>query len=102
MSLLRGRNCSHCKECRFCGEWLTDKPASAPNAPKPANNAGQTSTFSQATVVTVNQALTSVSNPVQSRQPSPAPAAQKNFFQAYFLDSFLRQYAKFSGYSSRK
>lgn len=97
------------KKCRYCGEWLTNDTASSVQS----------------------AARQPVSQPVRtpqqmSRQPvsQPAPAPQPNyqyeavktehdkknyennslltFFKAYFINPFIRRYADFNGYTSRK
>ena len=74
------------KKCRFCGEWL-EKPQ------QPAQAAPQRQP----------------QPPTPTPAPAPAPAPEiedgpkpKGFFETYLVDCFLKPYADFSGYTSRK
>ena len=86
------RKCPYCgeeiaataKKCRFCGEWLEKPQQPAQAAPQPQPQP-------------------------QPPTPTPAPAPEveagskpKGFFETYLVDCFLKPYADFSGYTSRK
>lgn len=81
------------KKCRFCGEWFSNTPQSQPQhqpqhqpqqPPQPQLQAAPAPSVSEQ----VNHGI-----PVgQTDEKS------KSFFEAYFLDSFIRRYTDFSGY----
>ena len=88
------RKCPYCgeeiaataKKCRFCGEWLEKPQQPAQAAPQPQPQP-----------------------PTPAPAPAPAPAPEvedgpkpKGFFETYLVDCFLKPYADFSGYTSRK
>ena len=74
------------KKCRFCGEWLEkpQQPAQAAPQPQPQPQPQPPATA-----------------------PAPSPEVEvgpkpKGFFETYLVDCFLKPYADFSGYTSRK
>ena len=84
------------KKCRFCGEWLEKPQQPVQAAPRPQPQP-QPPTPAPAPA------------PVPAPAPAPAPAPEveagpkpKCFFETYLVDCFLKPYADFSGYTSRK
>ena len=74
------------KKCRFCGEWLEEPQQPAQAAPQP-------------------QPQPQPQPPATAPAPSPEVEVgpkPKGFFETYLVDCFLKPYADFSGYTSRK
>ena len=94
------RKCPYCgeeiaataKKCRFCGEWLEKPQQPVQAAPRPQPQP---------------QPPTPAPAPAPVPAPAPAPEIEdgpkpKGFFETYLVDCFLKPYADFSGYTSRK
>lgn len=80
------------KKCRFCGEWFTENNDSQPvSSPK---------TVSQSPSIQDESPRT----PSAGQHPTVhvESVEEKGFFKTYFMDSFIRPYANFTGYTSRK
>ena len=83
------------KKCKHCGEWLADNaqepepqptPPSEPirePAPEPEQRKAQ-------------------ANERREAAPTSAPKRKLGFFEYYFIDPFIRQYAGFKGKMSRR
>ena len=83
------------KKCKHCGEWLADNaqepepqptPPSEPirePAPEPEQRKAQ-------------------ANERREAAPTSAPKRKLGFFEYYFIDPFIRQYAGFKGKTSRR
>lgn len=94
------RKCPYCgeeiaataKKCRFCGEWLEKPQQPVQAAPRPQPQP---------------QPQPQPPTPAPAPVPAPAPEVEdgpkpKGFFETYLVDCFLKPYADFSGYTSRK
>lgn len=90
------RKCPYCgeeiaataKKYRFCGEWLEKPQQPVQAAPQP-----------QPQPQPPTPAPAPASAPAPEVEDGPKP---KGFFETYLVDCFLKPYADFSGYTSRK
>ncbi len=80
------------KKCRFCGEWLEYDVNSG-------ENATQTTPVDEAVSQPVYQ--TPEYNVLENDQ-EVAYSPSISFFKAYFVNPYLRRYADFKGYTTRK
>lgn len=98
------------KKCRFCGEWLTDATVgNAPvienvETPEPVAETPEPVTENSEPVTETPETVTETS---ETENDTPdwttySYEPKKGFFETYFIDPYIRKYADFQGYSSRK
>lgn len=103
------------KKCRFCGEWLNQSvnTAATPSTP-PSTTPGATATHAPAPPAAPQPVYVQVQQPLNQAPQRQEPiyddeeeeeeekySSSQSFFKTYFIDSLIRQYANFTGLSSR-
>ena len=84
------------KKCRFCGEWLEDA-----NQHDGLEIKSNTNSFEKIEDLGKDSSQDKSYHDGEDR-PKVVEDSPKGFFKTYFVDSLLKQYSSFSGYSSRK
>ena len=109
------------KKCRFCGEWLEETPTARPVPQQPVpQQPVQPAPAQPAQPAYQQPAQPAYQQPAQPayqpqrpapyqppvapapQRPAPASPASVGFFDCYWVQPFIRQYADFKGYMSRK
>ncbi len=100
------------KKCRFCGEWLVtggvqpsgqEQSTAAPSQPPTPSPSAQPATVEAISPVTP---VTSPPPAYNSEETTSSATEEStklpSFFDAYFVNPYVRRYADFKGYTSRK
>ncbi len=97
------------KKCRFCGEWLEEVDIKSTTSSPAVSAAPQPAVVPPP--VTPAQPAVPPTQPVPPAPAEPTPDVEPiiastgdfpSFFKAYFVNPYIRRYADFKGYTSRK